>query len=217
MDRINKLCSFVPPCKVFADVGCDHGYCAKYMLDNGLCESAIVSDISPKSLEKAERLLSGYKMSGKCRAVCCDGLEKIVGADGVMIAGMGGEEIIKILKNAYIPQVFTFQPMKNAEKLRKFLAESGCTFLKDDIFSSGGKYYFVIVGARGGQDGARAEYTADEFAFGKDSLKNPIIKDYLKKEIQKLDGYLLRGPSEKTRGEVLERRARFTEVLNGIE
>ena len=30
--RIDVLCSLLTKAKVFADVGCDHGYCAEYML-----------------------------------------------------------------------------------------------------------------------------------------------------------------------------------------
>ena len=36
--RIDTLCSLLTPVKVFADVGCDHGYCTEYMLKNELCE-----------------------------------------------------------------------------------------------------------------------------------------------------------------------------------
>ena len=58
MDRISILCSFLDKCTSFADVACDHAYCAEYMLKNNLCESAFVSDISEKSLSKARKLLS---------------------------------------------------------------------------------------------------------------------------------------------------------------
>lgn len=187
MDRVAKLCAFIPPCNVFADVGCDHGYCAQYMLKNGLCKSAIISDISPKSLNKAEVLLADYIKSGVCRAVCCDGLEKIDGADLVMIAGMGGEEIVKILDGAYVPQKFIFQPMKNARKLREYLIKKGCALTADDMFFHGGKYYFVIVGENSGNC---PPYSEAELEFGRNSLKNPLIKGYLEEEISKKRGYL---------------------------
>lgn len=140
MDRIKILCSYLESCKTFADVGCDHGYCTKYMLDNSLCESAVISDISAKSLEKAKVLLKNYLDCGKLSAVCCDGLEKVFGADEVLIAGLGGEEILKILKEGYIPEKFVIQPMKNQKAVRKFLIESGAKITVDDIFSDGKNY-----------------------------------------------------------------------------
>lgn len=148
MDRIEQLCSFLDSCNTFADVACDHGYCAKYMLDSGFCNSAVISDISEKSLSKAQTLLSGYIENGLCRSVCCDGLEKIEDADEVLIAGIGGEEILKILQNAYIPEKFVFQPMKNVKELRAYLLEKSCHITADDVFTDGKKYYFVIKGTR---------------------------------------------------------------------
>ena len=47
--RIKTLCSLLEKTDVFADVGCDHGYCTQYMLESGLCERAIFSDISKGS------------------------------------------------------------------------------------------------------------------------------------------------------------------------
>lgn len=201
MDRIERLCAFLDKCATFADVACDHGYCAKYMLDNGLCERAVISDISEKSLSKARTLLSDYIESGACRAVCCDGLEKIADADEVMIAGIGGEEILKILQNAYIPEKFVFQPMKNAERLRVYLLEQGCSIIADDVFTDGKKYYFVIKGTRTGD---KADYTEAQTEFGRDSLKNPVLKNYIQEELAKKHGYLRRNLSEAAREEILK-------------
>ena len=55
--RLKKLCALLERCERFVDVGCDHGYCTKYMLEGGLCNSAVISDVSAKSLSKAEKLL----------------------------------------------------------------------------------------------------------------------------------------------------------------
>ena len=69
------------------------------MLKNGLCKRAVISDISAKCLEKAEILLKNYIQSGAVKSVCCSGLEKIdESTDEVLIAGMGGDEIVEILK-----------------------------------------------------------------------------------------------------------------------
>ena len=89
--RIPQICARLDKCSVFADIGCDHGYCTRYMLDNGLCDRAIVTDISQKSLNKAAKLLNEEVRKGKVECVCCDGLDKVRGADLVLIAGMGGE------------------------------------------------------------------------------------------------------------------------------
>ena len=209
--RIPQICSRLGKCSVFADVGCDHGYCAQYMLKNNLCDRAIISDVSAKSLSKAVNLLSVYAQSGRLSAVCCDGLKEVEGADLVLIAGMGGEEIVKILKEGYIPQSFVFQPMKNAEVLRAYLIESGCAIQEDDLFRDG-KFYFIIKGkSRGGTPA----YSQAQLAFGRDSLKNALLKDYLAEEIKKTQTYLGGGMSDKNRSLLQERLAFFKGVYSG--
>ena len=212
MDRIAKLCSYLEKCNVFADVACDHGYCTKFMLDNGLCERAIVSDISEKSLSKAQILLSDYIESGVCSAVCCDGLEQVKGADSVLIAGIGGEEIIKILQNSKIPQNFIFQPMKNAKELRSFLLNGGCVITCDDIFTDGKNYYFII---KGKSSGKKQSYSKAQLEYGADSLNNPVFKDYLIAEIEKKKSYLSRGMAQTSR-ESIQKSIDFMQgVLKG--
>ena len=67
--RIDTLCGLLSKTDVFADVGCDHGYCTEYMLGHGFCERAIFSDVSKGSLAKAERLLAPYVRAGKAVSV----------------------------------------------------------------------------------------------------------------------------------------------------
>lgn len=187
MDRITQLTSFLLPTTSFADVGCDHGYCTQYMLRHDLCQTAIIADISAKSLHKAEVLLAEYITQGRVSSVCCDGLQQIPSTvQEVLIAGMGGEEIVKILTDSFIPHAFVFQPMKNADKLRLFLMQNGCRLLKDDVFFADGKYYFVMQGERGQPD----PYTADQLLYGKDSLQNPVFYEYIRQELAKKQGYL---------------------------
>ena len=196
MGRIEIICSYISASKTFADVGCDHGYCAKYAIESGLCEKVFITDISSKCLEKAEKLLAKYIDSGKCEAVCCDGLGGIdEDCEQVLIAGMGGEEILKILKQSFIPRNFIFQPMKNAPELRAYLIENGCKITVDDIFFDG-KYYFIIKGER---EGGTALYSPEELLFGRDSLNNPVVKNYAFAEAEKRKSYLQSTMSDKIR------------------
>lgn len=213
MGRIEILCSHLTPCGTFADVGCDHGYCTQYMLKNGLCKSAVISDVSAKSLSKAEKLLKKYIDCGICRPVCCDGLQKIdKDTDLVLIAGMGGEEIVKILKEGFIPKAFVFQPIHNEADLRAYLVQSGCLLQYDGIFFSGGKYYFTIKGTNSGGSG---NYSPAALAYGKDSLGTIELKHMLGDELGKINGYLAGQPSEHNRA-LLTQKAQFIQgVLNG--
>lgn len=209
--RIPQICARLEECNVFADVGCDHGYCAHYMLSRGMCRTAVISDISPQSLAKARRLLAGFAAEGRVRAVCCDGLKDVGNADLVLIAGMGGEEMVRILREGYIPQNFVLQPMRNADTLRAFLIDSGCAISEDNIFRDG-KFYFII---KGSASGGTPAYTRAQLAFGRDSLKGALLRDYLAEEIDKVNGYLLGDMNEKNRAALIGRLEFLKGVHNG--
>lgn len=185
--RLERICSHLTQAESFADIGCDHGYCTQYMLENDLCERAYISDISRGSLQKAERLLQAHIQAGRCKAICADGMQGLPEAcELVLIAGMGGEEIIRIL-DGRIPPRFVLQPMKNSDKVRAFLLANGCKITADYTFFDG-KYYDLIAGEGGGGD----SYSDFELLFGRDNLKNPG-KDFIamvREEQAKLRAFL---------------------------
>ncbi len=210
MGRIEELCALIDKCESFADVGCDHGYCARHVLESGKCGNVIITDISAKCLAKAESLLKGFILSGKCRAVCCDGLSGVPeDTEQVLIAGMGGEEIIRILTEGFIPRKFIFQPMKNAPKLRRFLLDGGCNITYDGVFKDG-KFYFVIKGERGG--GCK-DYTSVQLAFGRDGIGGEVLKEYVEAELIKNRARLEKCVDVVQRAKISNEIALLTEVL----
>lgn len=211
MDRIEKLCAYLDKCDFFADVGCDHGYCTEYMLKRGLCSRAQISDISAKSLEKAEKLLKDYIADGRVIPTVCDGLEKIdPSADEVLIAGMGGDNIVGILSAGFIPEKFVLQPMHGARGVRSFLIERGAKITADEPFFCGGKFYFVIKGERAGG----TSYGEANFEYGL-SLGGECTREFIKTQITKMRGYLESDMAEAARAEI-ENKIKFAEgVLNG--
>lgn len=209
MDRIDKLCAFLDECESFADIGCDHGYCTRYMLERGLCKRAYVSDVSEKCLEKARKLLKKYIDGGVLSAVCGNGLEKIdKNTEQVLIAGMGGEEIIAILGRGFIPDKFVLQPMKNVREVREFLIANGAKITRDTVFESGGKFYFVIKGER---NGANLYYSEARLEYGYE-LDNPVLFEFLSQELGKKRKYLSRGLCKESYDKV----SRDIKLIEGI-
>lgn len=211
--RIELLCSLLFPVSSFADVGCDHGYCSEYMLSNGLCEDVIISDVSRGSLKKAETLLSRYVKEGKCRSNLGDGLRGIPKeTELVLIAGMGGMEIVSILKEGFLPKNFVFQPMKNTKELRQFLLANGAGIERDFTFFDE-KYYDVLCGTRKGD----TIYSPLEYEFGRENLRERSA-DFLAflAEKNKRDAALLKGELPvAAREEICARVRRREEVLRG--
>lgn len=163
--RLKILFGLVGTGKVFADIGCDHGKISKAVLDSGKFDRVIISDISAPSLKKAQTLLESY--GDKVTAIVSDGFENFTELpDQAIIAGMGGEEIVKILKSAKtLPKSLILAPQKNNDKVRRTVIELGYKILRDFTFYSGGKFYDVIK-AEVGKD----RYTEDEYLFGRDNL-----------------------------------------------
>ena len=219
--RIDTLCSLLVAVETFADVGCDHGYCSEYMLKNGLCRRAILSDISKGSLAKAEKLLAPYIRGGMAVSVLGDGFKGVPqDTDEVLIAGMGGSEIVSILSDeqrGFIPKRFVFQPMHDTEKLRRYLVDNGGYIERDFTFEDG-KFYDVLVGGRRGESVEKQAYTDAEFEFGKENLAvmpSAFVKR-MKKLLTNVEKYLAQPTlQEESRAELKLRMRRLQGVLSG--
>jgi tRNA (adenine22-N1)-methyltransferase len=185
-DRLNRIFEKLEKCGVFADIGCDHGYIAKAMLDSGKCEKAIISDISAKCLSKAQELLEVYLCSGKAESVVSDGFDKIGFCDQALIAGMGGETIMEILAAAPWTKngehLLLLQPQTKIEELRVWLSEQGYCCVEEKLVLDKEKLYVVLLvrGGKSGKCGVLESYAG--FCLSQDSLYGT----YLDRQIKRL-------------------------------
>ena len=194
-ERLKEIFSSIPDGEVFADVGCDHGYIAKEMIKGGKCKKAIISDISEKSLNKAKTLLSREIAAGKVIAVVSDGLKNLPDCDVALIAGMGGEEIIKILTEApFLPEKLVLQPMKNVRKVREFAVGIGYAVMIDRVFSEGYMFY-DLISLKKGED----TLTEEEKEYGRTNLTEPsaAFKKKIRWEIKNIDERIEQGNLKK--------------------
>ena len=187
MSRLDILFNLIGEGEVFADVGCDHGYIAEKVIKSGKYKKVILSDISKKSLDKAVNLLSAY--GNNAEFIVSDGFEGYtIVPNEAIIAGMGGEEIVKILSGNILPERLVLAPQKNTEKVRRILLDRGYKILKDFTFYSQGKFYDAIK-AEKGED----FYSPKELIFGRDNLSEKpegFIRK-LKYDIGVLEGVLV--------------------------
>lgn len=176
--RLQAVYREIPLSKTVADIGTDHGLLPLQLLKNKVCQNVIVTDISRPSLEKAEKLLLKHGFSNRFKALAGDGLDVLLNneAETVVIAGMGGLEIITMLKkhlHRFENSVFVLQPMRNTPELRIFLTQNGMSIIKDFTVFDRGKFYSIIA-IRQGED----TLTENERFFGRTDLKNPS-EDFL--------------------------------------
>lgn len=159
--RLLKTAELIAPCKKLADIGTDHAYIPVYALQNDLAETVVASDINEGPLNNAAKTVKQYGFEDRVVLRLSDGLENIeeTEADAVVIAGMGGELIAKIigdtpwLKNN---KQIIMQPMTHFEDLRAFLCDNGYIITKETVVREGKRLYLALS----------AEYTEEEADFG---------------------------------------------------
>ena len=180
-----------------------------------------MSDISKGSLEKATTLLENYVMQGKAKGVLGNGFFGVPkDTEEVLIAGMGGEEIVAILSHeryGFMPEKFVFQPMLNPDKLRAYILDNGGFIERDYTFMADGKFYDVIVGRKRKENDEKQAYNAWEIEFGRDNLieRGEAFLKRITRTLHDIDGFLAReGLQEKSKLELLERKTRFQKVLD---
>lgn len=152
-ERLMLCASLVRQGSKLADIGTDHAYLTVWLCRNGVCPSAIAADINPEPLSRGKKTICEACLDGVIETRLSDGLSKIGAdeADDIVIAGMGGELISKIIggwryskdKN----KLFILQPMTKSELLIEWLYKNGFEIINQDCCVASGKCYTVMSAA----------------------------------------------------------------------
>lgn len=151
--RLTALADLCPACRLFADIGTDHGRLGAYLLQVGRCSRALFTDISAPSLEKARRLISTLSLTEHAGFFVGDGAMALPEEPEVaVIAGMGGETISAIIEagrsrlgNARL----LLQPNVAQKELRLRLAKAGYAIRDERIVRDGRRLYLILVAEPG--------------------------------------------------------------------
>ncbi len=192
--RLETVASFVSEGSIAADIGTDHGYIPIYLVENGISPEAVAMDVRPGPLKRAKDHIREHGLEEKIRTRLSDGLEKLRPgeADTVIIAGMGGELICRILERgrSLWDQVneWILSPQSELERTRGFLWENGFFIQDEAMVEEDGKYYTVMRCIRGA-DGRTAAPGPAQLKYGPVLLKkkDPVLKEFLEQEIRKLE------------------------------
>ena len=151
--RLSLCAEFVRPGARLADIGTDHAYLPVWLCQNGICPSAIAADINPEPLSRGAATIAAAGMEGRVTARLSDGLAAVSGdeVDDIVIAGMGGELITRIIGACAFARDpdkrWILQPMTKSEALIRWLSENGYGILRQDCCVAAGKCYTVICAA----------------------------------------------------------------------
>lgn len=148
--RLAAIAGMVPPDTVIADVGTDHAYLPIWLVKKKVCPKAVAMDIRRGPLDRARENMCRYQVEDKISLRLSDGLEQLSPgeADIIVIAGMGGELISRILSRAqWLKQTSSrliLQPMSAAVELRMWLSEEKYTLQREIAVMDAGRIYTVM-------------------------------------------------------------------------
>ncbi len=156
-ERLSMCAKLVRPGKRVVDVGTDHAYLAIWLALNEVASRVVATDLREGPLLNAKQNIIKYGVEGRVETRLSDGLDAISAeeAEDFVLAGMGGELIIKIMARA--PWLkdgekhLILQPMSAEQELREFLAREGFMVVDEQAVICAGKIYTVMsVFFRGG-------------------------------------------------------------------
>ena len=161
--RLSLCASFVRQDSKLADIGTDHAYLPVWLCQNGVCKSAVAADINPEPLSRGQLTIAQAGLDDKVKTRLSDGLKSISAdeADDIVIAGMGGELIAKIILDCEYSRDkdkrFILQPMTKSELLIERLCQNGFEILSQDCCVASNKCYTVLLVQYSGEKRAYSE------------------------------------------------------------
>ncbi|MFC4760557.1 tRNA (adenine(22)-N(1))-methyltransferase [Fructobacillus durionis] len=165
--RLEAVANLVDAKKRVADIGSDHAYLATYLVEQGKVAQAIVGEVAFGPLDNAKHTVATQGLGSQIDCRLADGLAAVSKEDGVetvVIAGMGGLLIKKILNDQKQLGPFSqlvLQPNTDQDAVRAWLVENGYAIVKEQMVEEGEHRYEIIVAEPGKQT-----LSADDLTFG---------------------------------------------------
>ena len=170
-NRLMSAAAYVRRGSAVADIGTDHAWLPIYLIERGIAPRAVAADINEGPLNRA-RINIPKGMKDKIELRLTDGLAGIedFGAQDILICGMGGELIARILQDAPFTKDknirLILQPMTKAPYLREFLLGAGFRII-DESLADDDRIYQVICAEYCGE---REEYSPVELLLGRHNI-----------------------------------------------
>ena len=169
------------------DVGTDHAYLPIHLVQQGISCHALACDINEGPIRSAQENILAAGLSAQIGTRLTDGLHgtQDFDPDDILIFGMGGELIARILSEAEWvkdPKIgLVLQPMSRVSVLRRYLAENGFEIVGESLTFED-KIYQTIA-AR--WSGVRYELSELEAWVGAKNLSDrpPLFEAFVRHEI----------------------------------
>ena len=210
--RLETIAGMVPQCSCAADVGTDHGFVPIRLLEMGKADRAIAMDVRSGPLKRAQEHILQHGMEDRIGTRLSDGLEALEPgeADTVIIAGMGGELMLRILRDgSHVRESvlhWILSPQSELSLFRHGLEELGLAIVQEIMVEEDGKYYTVMA-VEPGTMHYKEEY---RYRYGDCLISqgSPVLLEFLKREAAQYQEILSRLVSQEGEGA----KARLPEI-----
>lgn len=176
-----------------ADIGTDHAYIPIALVKEGRISSAIAMDLREGPLRKAKANIIEEGLEERIETRLSDGLEHLKEgeADSILIAGLGGDLMIRMLKEGErlreTVQEYILSPHSQWAQVRRFLRKEGYLTIEERMIREEGKFYLAIkalpFGIENGiNEDRRNTLLYDSFGLYLIKNKDQVLKEYLHKE-----------------------------------
>lgn len=184
--RLSAVADMVTIGNRVVDVGTDHGYIPIYLVEQKKITSAVAMDINKGPLERAKGHIKEYGYESYIQTRQSDGVKALQHNEGdtLIIAGMGGGLVIKIIEEGSKVlesfQEFVLQPQSEIQQVRQYIQEHQYCIVKENFLVEDGKYYTIIKAMKGYMEPLSPLF----LKYGKHLLeeKNQVLLNFLWKE-----------------------------------
>ncbi|MFI3212068.1 MAG: class I SAM-dependent methyltransferase [Eubacteriales bacterium] len=156
-NRLQAVADMVTKGNCVADIGCDHGYVAIYLITEKIAPKVVAMDVNRGPLDRAREHIREQSFENKIETRLSDGAKALqinknssentvsLEVDTILIAGMGGRLIQKILTDSMdkikLAKEVILQPQSDIGNVRKFLEQQGFAMVEENMIYEEGKYY----------------------------------------------------------------------------
>ncbi len=192
--RLAAIAAFVPKGSSVADIGTDHAYLPVFLLQCGVVNKAIAADVHAGPYRAALETVTASGLVDAISVRFGDGLGVLAPseADTVVIAGMGGSTIIKILEaSADVTNSITrliLQPMTASATLRRWLVQNAWHIVEEELVEEDQILYEIIVAERG--SGLSYQPIFDDIGPKLWANHHPLLRKHIERLIVHYSGIL---------------------------
>ncbi|MEW6307599.1 MAG: class I SAM-dependent methyltransferase [Bacillota bacterium] len=187
--RLRVLAGMVPPGATLADVGTDHALLPIALVSRGVCPRAVATEAAIGPYRRARLAVESSGLGDRIDVRLGDGLAPVAPgeAQAIVVAGLGGLEIVRILEGAgpvlASAECLIVQPNRDQPAVRRWLTANGWRLETESCVA--GEPPHVIIAARPGQPQALDEV---ECLFGPCLLADgaPAYRAWLERRRRRL-------------------------------